>query len=66
MKKKQVIAAAAALCVVLVLAMLCANPVISGGKELPTEFRNAIQSQAGGLYSRRLPLVPVVVTVEEL
>ena len=63
--------AAVILCLVLVVSVvvlseLCANPVISGGKELPTEFRNAIQSQAGGLYSRRLPLVPVVVTVEEL
>ncbi len=56
--------AAIILCFVLLLSELCANPVISGAEDVPEELQDAIQNQATGLYSTRLPLVPVWVSVE--
>jgi len=64
--KKTILFIALALLAAVLLAMLCANPIISAEGTLPQEYRDAIRSQAGGLYSRRLPLLPVAVTVEEV
>lgn len=64
MSRKKAAVAAVVLCFVLVLGVLCANPVVSGAEDVPEELQDAIQSQAKGLYSSRLPLVPVWVSVE--
>ena len=52
------------LAVTVLLCILAQHPVILGDSELPEAYRNAVQDQAGGLYSQRLPLVPTFVNVE--
>ena len=69
MSRRIAVIAAVILCLVLVVSVvvlseLCANPVISGAEGVPEELQDAIQSQATGLYSSRLPLVPVWISVE--
>lgn len=47
-----------------VLGLLTAQPILSCTFELPEAYRQAIQDQAKGRYSVRLPLVPVFVKTE--
>ena len=41
----------------------CQGPVLKGAK-LPDYYEEAVLSQAMGLYSQKLPLVPVLVRVD--
>ena len=52
--------------VMLLLGILAHRPVILRGPELPEAYQDAVQDQARGLYSQRLPLVPVFVNVESI
>jgi len=52
------------LAVTVLLGILAQPPVILGCSELPEAYQDAVQNQAGGLYSKRLPLVPIFVNVE--
>ncbi|MBR5540105.1 MAG: hypothetical protein IKU56_01850 [Clostridia bacterium] len=63
MKKRGILAAAAGI-LALSLFVLAKNPVIIGGADLPQAYLTAIESQAQGIYSRNVPLVPVCVTVQ--
>ena len=45
------------------LGILSKNPIIICDNDLSEEYMEAIESQAEGLYSRKLPLVPVCVNV---
>jgi len=70
MKKKKfgIIAIAVLLLAGAFTVLLAAGPVVSTGKNiiaLPEEYLQAVESQAKGLYSSKLPLIPVAVTVEE-
>lgn len=65
-KKRGILAAVAAGVLALSLFVLAKNPVIIGGADLPQAYLTAIESQAQGIYSRNVPLVPVCVTVQPL
>lgn len=53
------------LLVVLLLASLARRPVLQCGSEyLSSEDRKSIMCVSGGLYSSRLPLIPVYIRVE--
>ena len=64
--KKWLLAALGA--VILAAAVLCAagpaQRMAEGMADLPPAYRQAIEEQAAGVYSARLPLVPMTVTVE--
>ena len=66
MKKRILAGTAAVLLAVLLVVLLglyAAGPAISCGVELPEDCLEAVESQAGGLYSKALPLIPVRVSV---
>ena len=52
-----------ALALILGLGILSKNPIVICDDDLSEEYKEAIESQAEGLYSRKLPLVPVCVNV---
>ena len=52
-----------ALVLILGLGILSKNPIVICDDDLSEEYMEAIESQAEGLYSRKLPLVPVCVNV---
>ena len=54
------------LAVVLALAFLSQKPVMTYKEEIPQEYKTAVESQAKGVYSSRLPLVPFYVSVERV
>lgn len=59
--KKMLLASAVLL--ILALDILCKNPIVICDHDLSEKYMDAIESQAEGLYSRKLPLVPVCVNV---
>lgn len=52
-------------CALLLLLAAAFRPPLIGGEELDEPQRAAVMSQAKGLYSERLPLVPLFVSVEK-
>ena len=62
MKKKIMLGFTA---VLLVLALLYHKPVVSYKTELPQNYRQSIESQSQGFYSKKLPLLAVYVSVDE-
>lgn len=61
--KKRILAGIAAVLLAVLLGLYAAGPAISCGVELPKDCLEAVESQAGGLYSKTLPLIPVRVSV---
>lgn len=60
--------AAAGGAVILMLALLCGHPLLryhKGAEPLPPDLQAAVMRYSRGLYSDRLPLVPVWVRVEQ-
>ena len=49
---------------VLVLSISAAQPLLHCGIELPKGYPDAVRQQARGVYSAKVPLVPVYVDVE--
>ena len=49
---------------IIALCILASRPMIFCTPDLPESHRKAIESQAAGVYSHKLPLVPVYVTVD--
>ena len=65
MKKKGILAGILILAVlVLGFGILAEKPVVSCKAEIPEHYLEAIESQSGGVYSHRLPLIPVYVSVD--
>ena len=64
--KKRIVIPLLILLLVLVLYISAVCPPVLFGSRLSEEARKAVQSQAAGLYSRRLPRVPLFVTVDRL
>ena len=58
--------AAAALLVTLSLGLLCARPFVSCKEYVTPPLVEAAERQARGLYSPRLPLVPVYVSMDRM
>lgn len=65
MKKKRFCAAIAAVLLLglLVLCVFCDYPILLG-QEVPEHYEETIRTQAEGIYSKRLPLIPVLVRIE--
>ena len=59
-------AAAAVLLAGLTLGWLCHHPVVTCGEYVAPPLKEAAVQQARGLYSRRLPLVPVCVRLDRM
>lgn len=64
MKKGFLIAAILGVLLIIVLSIFAFNPIISCTIDLPETYMEAIKSQAAGVYSNKLPLVPVCVSVD--
>ena len=52
-----------ALLLLLLICVSCSEPLL-GESELPEAYTEAIRSQSEDLYSKKLPLVPILVKVE--
>ena len=46
------------------LVVLVNNPYVSNKVDIPDTIREAVESQAKGIYSNTLPLVPIYVSVD--
>lgn len=64
MKKHILIAAITAAILISGLCLMASRPMISHKKDVPVPYLDAIEHQAKGVYSTRLPLLPVYVSVE--
>ena len=64
MKKKAMIAVVFVGVLFAGLCFLSSNPIISCKIDIPESYSEAIEAQAKGVYSRRLPLIPVCATVD--
>lgn len=64
MKKGTLVTIILTTLLVITLGILTSYPMISCTLDLPEAYGQAIESQAAGVYSRKLPLVPVCVTVD--
>ena len=52
------------LMIVLLLFLSCMRPIIFEIAEVPVSYLDAVRTQARGLYSTKLPLLPSFVTVD--
>lgn len=50
---------------VIILGVLSSNPIVSCDIDIPQKSLEAVKSEAEGLYSNKLPLVPVYVRVSD-
>lgn len=64
MKKKMIIAGIAVAVLVLVLGAFASRPLTFCEIDIPENHLKAIESQSKGLYSSRLPLVPIYASVD--
>lgn len=64
MKKKTMIAVIFVGALFAGLCFLSSNPIISCKIDIPESYSAAIEAQAKGVYSQRLPLIPVCATVD--
>ena len=64
MKKKVIFSIAIVVMLITDFGVLVANPIISGENDVPENYLEAIESQAQGLYSKVLPLVPIYITID--
>ena len=60
------IAAAAVLTAALLLGWLCRHPVVTQREYVAPPLAEAAEQQARGLYSSRLPLIPVHVSLDRM
>ena len=63
-KKRVIITTVIVLLIFAGLCILASKPIISGGNDVPEDYVEKIKSQAQGLYSKVLPLVPIYVTID--
>lgn len=66
MKKKVMIVLLILVLLAVSLCVLASHPVVSCKTDLPEGYLDAVKSQSAGVYSSRLPLVPVYVSVDSL
>ena len=62
MKKHRTIALIV-LALAFILVICASEPIIIAPCDLPSRYLDAIRSQSGGIYSQRLPLIPLCVSV---
>ena len=63
MKKSVIITIVIVVILITSLSIVALKPVISCKNDVPEHYIEAIESQAKGIYSNNLPLVPIYVTV---
>ena len=66
MKKRVIIFIIMMILFITGLSVLSSNPIISCKTDVPENGLRTIKSQARGVYSGRLPLVPVYVSVDDV
>ena len=49
---------------IIVLFVFSKNPIVSCNIEIPESYMEAVKEQAEGVYSSRLPLIPVYVRID--
>ena len=64
MKKKTIIAATVVVVLILSLCLSASNPFIVCKLDVPDKHLEAIELQSRGVYSNRVPLVPICVSVD--
>lgn len=64
MKRKIGIGVILAVFLMIVLFVFSRNPVVSSNIEIPEIYMEAVKEQADGVYSKRLPLIPVYVRID--
>lgn len=65
-KKRWIIIIAALFILVLALSASADHLFIVHSNNLPQDYYSAVQSQAKGLYSSRVPLIPIFVSIDDL
>ena len=65
MKKKMGIGVIITVVLLIVLFAFSKNPIVSCNIEIPESYMEAVKDHAKGFYSKRLPLVPVYVSIDE-
>ena len=63
--KKILIIVAIVLGILISLFMFASKPIISRKADVPELYLDAIASQARGIYSKTLPLVPVYISIDQ-
>ena len=63
---KKVTALIIAAVLIVCLCILASGPVVSCKTDVPEKYVDAVKAQSAGLYSSKLPLVPVVVSVDQV
>ena len=64
MKKKIGIGVIITVVFIIVLVAFSKNPIVSCNIEIPENYMEAVKEQAEGVYSSRLPLIPVYVQID--
>lgn len=64
MKKKIGIGVIFTVVLAFVLFAISKNPIVSCDIEIPENYMEAVKEQAEGVYSKRLPLIPVYVRID--
>ena len=65
MKKKVGIGVIITVALLIVLFAFSKNPIVSCNIEIPESYMEAVKEHAKGVYSNRLPLMPVYVSLDE-
>ena len=65
MKRTKKAAGIVVVVLLLILYFFTMNPLFICDIEIPEDYASAIRSQAKGLYSSHLPLVPIYITVDQ-
>lgn len=63
-KKAKIIIIAVILVFIAALGLISSNPVIYCDVDIPDSYLEAIESQVEGIYSSKMPLVPLYVTID--
>ena len=64
MKRKMGIGVIITVVLIIVFFAFSKNPIVSCDIELPETYMEAVKEQAEGVYSKRLPLIPVYVRID--
>ena len=65
-RKRWIVIIAALFVLALALSVSAGHPFIVHSDNLPQDYYLAVQNQAKGLYSSRIPLVPIFVSIDDL
>jgi len=64
MKKKIGVGVIITVVLIIMLFAFSHNPIVSCNIEIPESYMEAVKEQAEGVYSNRLPLIPIYVRID--